>query len=371
MAQSLVADPDNIFFRCVEDSSEAIMISDERGRLVYVNPAWTEIYGFNREEAVGSTPRLLHSGHQSDSFYREMWDTILDPNRGHWKGELINRKKDGSLVPVLLTITPFFAQPGKISGYMGIAVDMTYRRELEAQIAHQDRLASIGLLASGIAHEIGTPLSVVRGRAELIAMKAEDPSVKKNLEVITSEIDRIAKIIRSLLRISRSFSDTQMDRIHPRTIASDVLALLSQKLHEDRIDIAVDLSADLFLKGDQERFSQVLLNLFMNSIHAIHKAKLDGREANHTLRVSQVERNDGNIEIQITDTGCGISPENMKKLFKPFFTTKDIGEGTGLGLAIVAQIMREMQGEILVRSEYGLGSTFSLVMQKDLTTEKS
>jgi PAS domain S-box-containing protein len=165
---NLSIDPQNVFFRCVEDSSEAIMISDPRGILQYVNPAWVRTYGYTQKEAIGNKPSLLHSGLHSKAFYQSMWTEISSQETGHWKGELINRCKNGELIPVLLTITPVKSAEAKIIGYMGVAVDIRFKKELEAKVAHQDRLASIGLLASGIAHEIGNPLGVIRGRAELL-----------------------------------------------------------------------------------------------------------------------------------------------------------------------------------------------------------
>src|SRR6478735_7468302 len=107
MPEQIKVNSDDIFFRCVEDSNDAIMISDRKGILVYVNPAWSRIYGFPKEEAIGQTPRLLHSGIQDEQFYRKMWSAIADPRSAHWKGELVNKAKDGTLVPVLLTITPY------------------------------------------------------------------------------------------------------------------------------------------------------------------------------------------------------------------------------------------------------------------------
>lgn len=366
MANEFECDPQNIYFRCVEDSNEAIMISDRKGTLVYTNPAWCRTYGYSREEALGKTPRLLHSGIQPDSFYGEMWARIQDPAIGHWRGELVNKAKDGTLVPVLLTITPFRSRSGEISGYMGIAVDMTAKKELEAKIAHQDRLASIGLLASGLAHEVGTPLGVVRGRAEFLMMQAENPIFKKNLEVITSQIDRISKLIRSLLRVSRSFSDVHVEAIRPAAVADEVIALVGQNLREDQVEIRHEIPQDLTIQGDFGRLEQVLLNLVMNSIHAIRKAKAAGRTEGHFLTLQAVPADprdlSGGAVIRIQDSGCGISPENMKKLFKPFFTTKDVGEGTGLGLAIVAQLVREMNGEIYAQSSLNVGTTFSIAL---------
>lgn len=360
MFKRLESDKDNVFFRCVEDSSEAIMITDVDGLLVYVNPAWSKVYGFSLDEALGKSPKLLHSGHQDDEFYRRMWEQIRDPAIGHWKGELINKAKDGTLVPVLLTITGYRSQDlGDISGFMGIAVDLTAQKELESKIAHQDRLASVGMLASGLAHEIGTPLGVIRGRAELIEMHESDPELKSSVRIITSEIDRISKLIRSLLRVSRSFSDVHIDDVLVANVIQEVLALVGQNLRDEHIAVQIDIPAGLKVRADFSRMQQVLLNLIMNSIHAVRKAQVLGRTEGHFLKFSH-DLDEGKVRICVEDSGCGIPPENMKKLFRPFFTTKDIGEGTGLGLAIVSQLVREMAGQISVQSKVGVGTVFSV-----------
>jgi two-component system, cell cycle sensor histidine kinase and response regulator CckA len=360
MPFSFEMDPRNIFFRCVEDSGEAIMISNSDGELVYVNPAWSRTYGYSREEAIGSTPRLLHSGHHDKKFYDEMWSKIRDPKIGSWKGEVINKSKDGSLVPVLLTITPFKTSHSNVSGYMGIAVNMTYQKELETKITHQDRLASIGLLASGLAHEIGTPLGVIRGRAEFLSMQSENPAVQKNLELITSQIDRISKLIRSLLNISRTTGEVNLEPVALKPLIEEIVLLVGQNLKQEGAEIRIDLPDDILIRADAQRLQQVFLNLFVNSIYAIKKAiKHEPTPRPHHLLVSAHPAG-SKIEIRVNDTGCGIAPEDMKKLFKPFFTTKDVGEGTGLGLPIVAQLVREMQGKISVESKVGQGTTFTL-----------
>lgn len=350
---------DSVYYRCVEDCNEAIMISDTDGNLVYVNPAWSKTYGYSREEAKGQSPRLLHSGIQSAEFYREMWAQIRDPKVGHWKGELVNKAKDGTLIPVLLTITPVKGTEGKVSGYMGFAVDLTYMKEMEAKVAHQDRLASIGTLASGLAHEIGTPLGVVRGRAEFLMMKATDPDAKRELEVITSQTDRISKLIRSLLRVSRGFSDAVITDVSVHEVAQEVLALLGQHFKNEGISVEFDVPRERTIRADLSRMEQVFLNLMMNSLHAIQKAKSDGKAGPHFLRVRSLEER-GRVMVRVEDSGCGISAENMRKLFKPFFTTKDVGKGTGLGLAIVSQLLSEMDSRISVVSQPGEGTTFTM-----------
>ncbi|MEN9723445.1 MAG: hypothetical protein RJB38_1431 [Pseudomonadota bacterium] len=364
-------DPHNPFFRCVEDSSEAIMISDPKGVLLYVNPAWQRIYGFSESEAVGQTPALLHSGLQSRSFYLEMWNRIRDPQVGHWKGELINRCKDGSLVPVLLTITPMRSPSSQISGYMGVAVDIRFRKELEAKVAHQDRLASVGLLASGIAHEIGTPLGVIRGRAEMIAqqlpsfaLEAQPAArVQKSLEVIVGQTDRISRLIQSLLGVSRSFGELQLENTEPKRIIDDVLALIGQNLRTDRVHIFLDIEPGIEVIADPFRLQHILLNLITNSIHAIRKAIQDQKKEGHQLTIALRRQGPSHVLLSITDTGCGIPRSLLHEIFKPFFTTKDVGEGTGLGLSIVSQLIQEIEGSIEVESQEGVGSTFTLTLK--------
>ncbi len=364
-------DPQNAFFRCVEDSSEAIMISDRSGTLLYVNPAWQRIYGFSANEAIGKTPGLLHSGLHSKLFYDKMWEQIRDPKVGHWKGELINRCKDGSLVPVLLTITPVRSTHGEITGYMGVAVDVRFRKDLEAKVAHQDRLASVGLLASGIAHEIGTPLGVIRGRAEIIAGNLDaaggDPAtiarIQKSLEVIVGQADRISRLIQSLLGMSRSFGELQLRTFEAKQVIDEVLALVGQNLRTDRVSIHLDIEPGLEVIADSSRLQQIILNLLTNSTHAIRKAMRLGRTSGHEVTIRLKSYGD-RVLLSVTDSGCGIPEQMLNEIFKPFFTTKDVGEGTGLGLSIVTQLVKEIDAEIEVRSTEGVGTTFTIALRK-------
>lgn len=359
MAPLGFSDIHSVYYRCVEDCNEAIMISDTDGILVYVNPAWSRSYGFSREEALGQTSRILRSGLQSKEFYDGIWRKILDPAVGHWRGELTNKAKDGTLVPVLLTIAPVRDAEKRIKGYMGIAVDMTAMKEMEAKVAHQDRLASIGTLASGLAHEIGTPLGVVRGRAEFLMMKSDDPESRRDLEVITAQTDRISKLIRSLLRVSRGFSDAVITDVPILDVVQEVVSLIGQSLRNEGIILGLEIPDGFTVSGDFSRLEQVFLNLMMNALHAIQKAKAEGNSGPHTMVIrAKIVR--GATWVEVVDTGCGISVENLRRLFKPFFTTKDVGQGTGLGLAIVAQLLSEMGARISVESELGKGATFTM-----------
>lgn len=345
------------------------MITNERGILVYVNPAWCKTYGYSSEEAVGQTPRLLRSPYQDDQFYSQLWSEILDPQKGFWKGELVNRSKDGKDVTVLLTITPYRETPSsKAKGYMGIAVDLTAQKEMELKILQQDRLASVGQVASSIAHEVGTPLGVIRGRAEFLAMSAEEDSqMRKGLDVIINQIDRISKLIRSFLRASRSPGDIVVMPLNVSEAIDEVVMLIRQSMNKLGIELTTRVPDALLIYASGTHLQQVLLNLVLNAQHAIEKAMEEGQK-NHFIKIEAIEQPES-VLITIKDSGCGITPDVRQKLFRPFFTTKDIGKGTGLGLAISAQILHEMKGSIDVASP-GLnqGSTFSITLPKATRT---
>jgi signal transduction histidine kinase len=237
-----------------------------------------------------------------------------------------------------------------------------YRGETQMQILRQDRLASVGLLASSLAHEIGTPLGVVRGRAEYSLMHLEDRShLEKNLNIILSEIDRISKLIRSLLNLARGGQTGSLGAVSLPAVLDDVLTLMNHEFRKNHIRIENTLpdESEVKIRAESEPLHQVILNLLVNSVHAIDSAVKAGRNEGHFIKVSSsLVENHWILSIQ--DTGCGISPNHMKSLFKPFFTTKDIGVGTGLGLATSENILQSWGGKITVESQEGVGTKFSL-----------
>lgn len=354
---------DQVFLRCVEDCFEPIMVTDVSGRLSYVNPAWILTYGYEKSEAIGQTPRLLRFEGQTDEFYKTMWKSILDPNIGFWRGEVVNRAKDGHLVPVLLTITPHRNAAGEIQGYMGIAVDLSEQKSMEQQLLRQDRLASIGMLAGGLAHEIGNPLGVIRGRTELAMnqIRGNDAAVK-SLEVVVSQIDRISGLIQSLLQVSRGPSQIILREVDLGPVVDEVFTLIQQSCRSAGVELRRG-SVDLRIFGESGHLQQLFLNLVINSLHAIEeqKQKEGSLKLNHFIEVSAKMISEARCEVTVRDSGCGISPENRGKLFQPFFTTKSAGKGTGLGLAIVSKLVDEMQAVISVESEgVGKGATFKM-----------
>jgi two-component system sensor histidine kinase/response regulator len=244
------------------------------------------------------------------------------------------------------------------------ALDMTQLRENKLQILQQDRLASLGLLASSLAHEIGTPLGIIRSRAEIIEQKSvENPSLKKNMEIIISQIDKIAKLVNSLLHLARGKHSDHATVVNLNLAVQDVLNLVQHELDLKDILLNTQIENEYFVKAESGSLGQVLLNLLVNSIHAIEEAKQKGRSENHQIDFT-VEDKGQVIKIFIKDTGCGIPEENLSQLFKPFFTTKEIGLGTGLGLATSYKIVHSWGGTIDAKNNTHYGATFEISLPK-------
>ena len=233
-----------------------------------------------------------------------------------------------------------------------------------------ERLASVGLLASGMAHEIGTPLGVIRGRAEVLLMKRSgDEALKRDLGIIISQVDRISTLMKALLNLARGDDVKLTGAMDLGVVVGEVVGIMSAtfRLHGITIVNEIEPNARVRAQGDQEPFHQILCNLFQNSIQAIDRARRQGKNGAHEVKVTL--RSEGNDWcLTVSDTGCGIPPEDQARLFRPFFSTKGIGGGLGLGLALSHRIVQSWRGSITVESEVGQGARFQLHLPKESLT---
>lgn len=241
-----------------------------------------------------------------------------------------------------------------------------YRTQMRAQAISQDRMASIGLIASSLAHEIGTPLAVIRGRAELLAMQtADNPAIQNNVAIITTQIDRVSGLIRSLLNLARGDSSEKIGVISLNSALDDVLKLLAHEMGLQNIKLENHLIKEnqIYIYGQSEKLQQVLLNLIVNAIHAIKKSREQDPGREGFVRITCRDLG-ARYSVEITDSGCGISDASLGNLFRPFFTTKNVGEGTGLGLATALWIVESWSGTIEAESKEGQGATFRILLSK-------
>jgi PAS domain S-box-containing protein len=258
---------------------------------------------------------------------------------------------DGSVKWVWEQGCGVFAESGKIIGCEGYVVDMTQQRALEDQLRKAERLAELGTLASGMAHEIGTPMNVILGRAELLMRKATDESTRQGLETIVTQVERITKIMNQLLSFARKRPSEQRGVDLVVAIGS-VLDMLVEKFNKHNIHVVKDYVPDLpLVLADPDHISQVLLNLMLNACQAM--------PGGGTLTLKLGPKGDM-VELGVQDTGTGVPEDQVSKIFDPFFTTKPVGEGTGLGLTVVHGIIQEHNGTIRVNSIPNQGTIFTI-----------
>jgi two-component system, NtrC family, sensor kinase len=234
--------------------------------------------------------------------------------------------------------------------------DITERVSLETQLAQSDKLSSIGLLAAGVAHEINTPLAVISSYAQMLTKQLRgDARLTPVLEKITQQSFRAAEIANGLLNFSRT-STTEMKATNLNQVIRDTLSLLEHQFKTALIDVQLELNENLpAIHGNAGKLQQVFLNLLLNAKEAM--------PAGGNLRVATIVN--GHVEAIVSDSGGGIAPEHMKRIYDPFFTTKSMPapgakRGTGLGLSVSYGIIQEHAGKIHVESEVGAGTTFHL-----------
>jgi signal transduction histidine kinase len=256
-----------------------------------------------------------------------------------------------------MAIAPLVTRRFHVIGRLIIMDDITERVALESQLSQADKLSSIGLLAAGVAHEVNTPLAVISSYAQMLAKQLQGDEQKSGLlEKITRQSFRASEIVNNLLNFSRT-TGTEFSSISLNKVIADTLALLEHQFRTARIVVRDELAPDLpTIHGNPGRLQQVFLNLFLNAKDAM-------AEGGGTLTVST--SNGEGVNVTISDTGAGIPPEHMHRIYDPFFTTKAApregqGRGTGLGLSVTYGIIQEHAGKIRVESKPGTGTTFYL-----------
>ncbi len=337
----------------VEASPSGMLMVDERGSILLVNAQIETQFGYSREELLGQPVEILLPGALREKHRRQRTDFFAHPEpRQMGKGrDLFGLRKDGKEIPVEIGLNPIRTAEGP--RVLASVVDITERKNIEEQLRRTERVAELGTLASGMAHEIGTPMNVILGRAEFLMRKTEDDTIKKGLGTIVTQVERITKIMNQLLTFARR-RPSELGPLELRKTIEDSLEILQERLRKHRVQVETDFRRQVpNVHADADQMSQVLLNLFINAVHAMPEGG--------TLRVGLTEAG-GQAVLTITDTGCGISKEDLSKIFAPFFTTKEVGKGTGLGLTVVQGIIQEHRGTITVNSEPGKGTTFTITL---------
>ena len=319
-----VQDKLQTFFRAVEQTADAVMITDPDGRIEYVNPAFTRVTGYSAEEARGYTPSLLRSGMHGAEFYRRLWDTI---RRGDvFRHEIINRRKDGTRCWQEVWITPIRDAAERITHFVATARDVTEQRHAEEeahlrqeQLAHTARVNIIGEMAASIAHEMSQPLTAIINYTNgcMRRVRTKDFDTDQIADVLDQVIVQAQRAADAVLHLRRFVTKRKPQRRNAdiNTLVTQAASLAAGETRKRGIGIALDLSKDLpSTCVDGVQIEQVILNLLRNGAEALASATDQARE----LRLSTALADDGAIEVAVSDTGPGLPPRLAAKLFEPF-----------------------------------------------------
>ena len=320
----------------IESINVGVLAEDIDGRIVGWNKALENLTGLNRAEMLGRRADDVIPSHFLDRLaehrylYKQKWNDLT----------------------VNFSATSLLDKSGATRGTLIIIDDITDRIRLEDQLVQNDKLTSIGLLAAGVAHEVNTPLAVISSHAQMLRKQISvEDSRYKLLEKITKQTFRASEIVNNLLSFSRIHA-TEFNAVDIHQVITDTLSLLEHQLRIARIEVDRQfMPGRAVTLGNSGKLQQVFLNLFLNARDAMSEGGV------LSIRTVSV---DSKIEIVVTDTGSGISNENIKKIYDPFFTTKTAGKGTGLGLSVSYGIVQEHGGNISVESELGHGTSFKL-----------
>ena len=350
----------------VDQAAEAVVVTDTKGNIEYVNPAFERITGYSREEAVGRNMRILKSGKHDERFYERMWATL---SKGEvWQGRFINRKKDGSLYDEEGTISPVRDPFGKIVNFVAGKRDITREVVLRTQVQTAQRMESVGTLAGGVAHDFNNALTGVLGFGEILKKRlADDPKGAADVDQILRSAERASTLTRQLLTFARR------QVIEPVNLSlGDIVLDLSKLLRKvigEHIEIRTSLHEDLpSVFADPGQMEQILMNLCLNARDAMPSGgqvlirtdvkTVDGKYVKAHPYVKEGQY----VLLAVSDTGIGMDGKTIERIFEPFFSTKGPEKGTGLGLAVVYGIVKQHNGFIHASSELGRGTTFEILL---------
>ncbi|MDB4970822.1 MAG: sensory box histidine kinase/response regulator [Myxococcales bacterium] len=364
-AESALRKSEEQYRQIVEATSDGIIKIDAEGRIVFVNSRFAEMIGYETRALVGASAYDFMSaaakesaGQQSQQRTKDAIDTTL-------------RHKDGSEISVNIAVSYLVDGATQAVGYLGLVRDVTERKKLTSQLMVSDRMASVGTLAAGVAHEINNPLAAVIANLDFVSesltrMRCGDgdlasrarrdvglyEEIKAPLDEAREAAERVRLIVRDLKIFSRSPTDEARGVVDVKAIMESSLRMGWNEIRH-RARLVKHYGVVPAVDANEGRLGQVFLNLLVNAAQALPEGRAEHNEIHVSTRL-EGER----VIVEVRDTGPGIAPEIIGRVFDAFFTTKAVGVGTGLGLAICHRIVADVGGELTVASELGKGATF-------------
>jgi PAS domain S-box-containing protein len=346
-----------------ESLNDGVIFLDLQGSVVDWNSSAERLFGYSKGEVLGRpwSEVLRLSEHNLQA-------TVLAALKryGRWSREVVALRKDGSETFCEVTVVPLRDAEGRHIATIAVHRDIGERRAMQAQLLVASRLASVGTLAAGVAHEINNPLAFVNANVLYLADELErfrsalGPATDEVLQLVTETrqgVERIGLIVRDLKAFSRVDSEDVSALVDVRKVLAFAEKMAGKEMRQ-RARVLRDIQPVPTVKANESRLGQVFLNLLLNAAQAIP----DGAAAEHEIRIRTRTDGLGRAVVEVSDTGRGIPEDLRARVFDPFFTTRPVGEGTGLGLSICLGIVRSLGGEILLESEVGKGSTFRVAL---------
>ncbi len=360
-AEEALRESEEKFRNLFETSPDFIYIAALDGRIIDVNQAVRRLSGYSPEEFKNLNIVDFYADPEDrEKFVKEVLRKGFIDSR-----ELKLKKKDGTLINALVTVTSITDKDGNAVGFQGVVRDITEKRNLELQLLQTEKLSAVGTMISGVAHELNNPLTSIIGNAQLLAKRDVPADIKNKLSVILKESIRSSKIVGGLLAFAREHKP-ERKMVNINNTLMEALKLREYDLKVSNISVGTLFSEDLSeTYADAYQLHQVFINIINNARDAL----ADREKAALIIRTY---RKDNAILIEFEDNGPGIDKELVKKIFDPFFTTKEVGKGTGLGLSMAYGIIKEHGGTISAESEPGKGTKFivTLPMTEEREEEK-
>ena len=338
----------------VESSDDAIVGTAPDGTIAGWNRGAERTFGYSAEEALDRPIEIL-----------------IPPDRYHQRAFLIERierrervehfetvglGKGGKPIDISLTVSPLRDAAGGVTGFSLIARDITEKKRTEEVLRQQEKLAAMGSLLAGVAHELNNPLSVIIGRATLLQEMAGNASAMGQIEKITQAAERCTRIVKNFLALAHQHPP-ERKAVQLNQVAQEAVELLAYPLRVDNVEITLNFDPKLPpIWADPDQLHQVMVNLITNA-HQAMRGSTSPRRLNVFTRLDPAS---DRLAIEIQDSGPGVPPQIQEKIFEPFFTTKPPGEGTGLGLSLCQGMIEEHGGTIRVTSRPGAGATFRI-----------
>ncbi len=346
----------------IRTTMDGFWLTDMQGRLLDVNDAYCQLIGYGRDELLKMRIPDIEAIEKPE----ETAAHIAKIRKvGKDRFETYHRCKDGRIVDIEVSVNYIEVDEGRMFVFIRNITERKEAEERERQLQQElhlsNRLAAIGELAAGVAHEINNPLTGIMGYSELLLRKPTDENTRKGLEIIHSSSLRVAKIVQNLLTFARH-RQPKKEYVDINEIVKEALELRAYELKTSNIEVALDLAPDLpQIMSDFHQIQEVSLNLILNAEQAISESHRGGKLI---IKTKQLK---GRVRVSFTDDGPGIPAEHLNKLFDPFFTTRGEKGGTGLGLSLCHGIVEEHKGRIYAKSKMGEGAT--LFVELPLTTK--